>query len=33
MGIGLECSALYMLSGVEDGDRVGVFCTVHVIRS
>ena len=33
MGIELECSVLCMLSGVEDGDRVGVFCAVHVIRS
>ena len=33
MGIGLECSALYMLSGVEDEDRVGVSCTVHFIKS
>ena len=33
MGIGLECSALCMLSRVEDGDRVGVFCTVHVTKS
>ena len=33
MRIWFECSALYMLSGVEDGNRVGVFCAVHVIRS
>ena len=33
MGIELECSALYMLPRVEDGDRVGVFCAVQVIKS